>query len=123
YSTRVATSGNDELARLADSFNRMVSEVGAAHAELEVQTEGAQATAEQLDQSNGELAAALADLEEREAQFRVLADTIPHLSWMAHADGGIFWCNERWHAYTGARPEDVEGWGWKSVDDPALLPL
>lgn len=123
YSARVAVVGDDELVRLADSFNRMASEVGAAHAQLEVQTEEAEATAEQLDRSNGELAAALADLEEREAQFRVLADTIPHLSWMARADGTVFWCNDRWHSYTGAGPDEVAGWGWKSVHDPALLPV
>jgi PAS domain S-box-containing protein len=121
YGARVAATGDDELVRLADSFNRMVSEVGTAHAELEVQTEEAQATAEMLDRSNGELAAALADLEERETQFRVLADTIPHLSWMAHADGSIFWCNDRWHSYTGASPDEVADWGWRSVADRAML--
>lgn len=122
YGTRVTLNGDNELVSLANSFNHMASEVGAAHAALEVQTEEAQETAEQLDQSNVELAAALAHLEEREAQFRVLANTIPHLSWMAHADGRMFWCNERWHAYTGARPDEVNGWGWNSVADPAVLP-
>ncbi len=122
YDTRVSVDGDSELVRLASSFNRMAAEVGAAHSELEVQTEEAQATAEQLDRSNAELAAALAHLEEQEAQFRVLADTIPHLSWMARADGTVFWCNERWHAYTGALPEEVEGWGWRSLGDPAVLP-
>ncbi|MHB1225270.1 MAG: sensor histidine kinase [Gemmatimonadaceae bacterium] len=120
YGARVVATGDDELVRLANSFNRMVSEVGTAHAELEVQTEEAQATAEELDRSNGELAAALADLEERETQFRVLADTIPHLSWMAGADGSIFWCNDRWHSYTGASPDEVRRWGWRSVDAPQM---
>ncbi len=122
YGARVTVKGDSELVRLADSFNYMASEVGTAHAELEIQKEDAQESAEQLDQSNVELAAALAHLEEREAQFRVLADTIPNLSWMANADGRIFWCNERWHTYTGARPDEVNGWGWKSVGDPAVLP-
>ncbi|MEP6714511.1 MAG: PAS domain S-box protein [Terriglobia bacterium] len=59
---------------------------------------------------------------ESEYQFRALADSIPQLAWMAHPDGHIFWYNRRWYEYTGATPEDMEGWGWQSVNDPAALP-
>ena len=38
YETRVQPRGGDELKRLAASFNRMVEEVGASRAELEMQT-------------------------------------------------------------------------------------
>jgi two-component system, sensor histidine kinase len=64
--------------------------------------------------------AELASLSEK--KFRLLADAIPHLAWIARADGYIYWYNERFYQYTGATPEQVEGWGWKSVHDPDVLP-
>ena len=54
--------------------------------------------------------------------FRLLADNLPTLCWMANADGYIFWYNRRWHEYCGTTPEQIEGWGWQSVHDPAVLP-
>ncbi len=60
-------------------------------------------------------------LAESERQFRTLADSIPHLAWMANADGHIFWYNQRWYDYTGTTLEEMAGWGWKSVHDPSLL--
>jgi diguanylate cyclase (GGDEF)-like protein/PAS domain S-box-containing protein len=63
-----------------------------------------------------------AALRSSENQFRTMANTIPQLAWMAHADGFIFWYNRRWHEYTGTTPEQMEGWGWQSVHDPDLLP-
>ncbi len=62
------------------------------------------------------------EIETREQQFRVLADSIPHLAWMANPDGGIFWYNRRWYEYTGATFEQMKGWGWQSVHDPESLP-
>ena len=62
------------------------------------------------------------DLQASEAKFRQLANTIPQLAWMARADGSIFWYNDRWYAYTGTVPEDMEGWGWQRVHDPSVLP-
>ncbi|HXA51803.1 MAG TPA: PAS domain-containing protein [Candidatus Acidoferrum sp.] len=61
-------------------------------------------------------------LEESERQFRTLADSIPHLAWMANSDGHIFWYNRRWYEYTGTRPGEMEGWGWQKVHDPDVLP-
>ena len=45
-------------------------------------------------------------------------------SWLGspEPDGYIYWYNERWYAYTGTTPEQMEGWGWQSVHDPAVLP-
>ena len=57
-----------------------------------------------------------------EKQFETLANAIPHLSWIANADGWIFWYNQRWYQYTGTTPEDMKGWGWQSVHDPDVLP-
>ena len=63
-----------------------------------------------------------AALRESEDRFRTMADSIPQLAWMAHADGFIFWYNQRWYDYTGKTPEEMEGWGWQSVHDPTVLP-
>src|SRR5262249_30290453 len=38
-------------------------------------------------------------LQEREEQFRTLANSIPQLVWMANSDGWIVWYNERWYHY------------------------
>ncbi|HVC90791.1 MAG TPA: PAS domain-containing protein [Acidobacteriaceae bacterium] len=62
------------------------------------------------------------EIETREQQFRVLADSIPQLAWMANPDGSIFWYNRRWYEYTGTTFEQMEGWGWQTVHDPELLP-
>ncbi|MEP6765085.1 MAG: CheR family methyltransferase [Gemmatimonadaceae bacterium] len=57
-----------------------------------------------------------------ERRFRQLAETIPHLAWMADSTGSIFWYNQRWYDYTGTKFEDMQGWGWTRVHDPELLP-
>lgn len=63
-----------------------------------------------------------AALRASEEQFRTLANAIPQLCWMARGDGWIYWYNQRWHDYTGMTPEQMEGWGWRSVHDPEMLP-
>jgi PAS domain S-box-containing protein len=47
---------------------------------------------------------------------------MPQLASMVRADGFILWYNQRWYDYTGMTPEQMEGWGWQSVHDPAVLP-
>lgn len=61
-------------------------------------------------------------VEERELQFRTLAETIPHLAWMADTTGHIFWYNRRWYDYTGTTLDQMKGWGWQTLHDPAILP-
>ncbi len=61
-------------------------------------------------------------LRQSEEQFRALANAMPQLVWMANPDGWIFWYNQRWYEYTGTTPEQMEGWGWQCVHDPAVLP-
>jgi PAS domain S-box-containing protein len=63
-----------------------------------------------------------AALAESERQLRTLADAIPTLAWTARADGYIDWYNARWYEYTGTTPEQMAGWGWQAVHDPAVLP-
>jgi diguanylate cyclase (GGDEF)-like protein/PAS domain S-box-containing protein len=62
---------------------------------------------------------ALRDSEER---FRAMANSIPQMAWLARADGFIFWYNQRWYDFFGTTPEQLEGWGWQSAHDPAVLP-
>ncbi len=55
-------------------------------------------------------------------EFRLIADYIPTLCWIARGDGYIYWYNRRWHDYCGSTPDAMEGWGWQSVHDPLKLP-
>ncbi|MGI4832098.1 MAG: PAS domain-containing protein [Janthinobacterium lividum] len=57
-------------------------------------------------------------LAEREAEFATLADNMAQLSWMARADGHIYWYNKRWYDYTGTDLAEMEGWGWEKVHHP-----
>lgn len=61
-------------------------------------------------------------LKESEHLFRALANSIPNLTWMARPDGWIYWYNDQWYEYTGTTPEQMQGWGWQDVHDPACLP-
>lgn len=61
-------------------------------------------------------------LRESEERFRMMADNIQNLAWIAQPDGYIYWYNKRWYDYTGTTPQDMEGWGWQSVHDPHELP-
>ena len=54
--------------------------------------------------------------------FGTLANGIPTLCWMAQPDGHVYWYNQRWYNYTGTSPDEMAGWGWQSVHDPAVLP-
>jgi PAS domain S-box-containing protein len=55
-------------------------------------------------------------------EFRLVAENIPTLCWIARGDGYIFWYNRRWHDYCGSTPQTMEGWGWQDVHDPEQLP-
>ncbi len=65
--------------------------------------------------------AAQATLDEREEEFRALADNISQLAWMAHPDGAIYWYNRRWFDYTGTTLQNMLGWGWTEVHDPTYV--
>jgi PAS domain S-box-containing protein len=62
------------------------------------------------------------EIQEVNRWLRVLADSLPQLAWTARPDGFITWFNRRCYEYTGATREQLEGWGWQSVHDPAALP-
>jgi PAS domain S-box-containing protein len=95
FNLRAPQAGDsDEVAALVQSFNEMLQEIQVRDSELQ----------------------------ERERQFRTLADSIPQMAWMAEASGDLFWYNHRWFEYTGTTPEQMEGWGWQTVHDPQKLP-
>jgi len=57
-------------------------------------------------------------LRQSEEQFRTLANSIPQLAWMADAQGSIFWYNQRWYDYIGLGEDQIERWGWTSLQHP-----
>jgi PAS domain S-box-containing protein len=61
-------------------------------------------------------------VEESERQFRTLAETIPHLAWMADETGHIFWYNRRWYDFTGTTAEEMQISGWEKFHSPEVLP-
>ncbi|WP_217179251.1 PAS domain S-box protein [Gillisia limnaea] len=57
-------------------------------------------------------------IEASEEQFRLFADSIQNLAWIANADGWIYWYNQQWYDYTGTTVEEMQGWGWEKVHHP-----
>jgi len=57
-------------------------------------------------------------LREREREFRTLAETIPQLVWITDNAGAAYWYNQRYYDYTGAKPAELEGFGWQRVHHP-----
>lgn len=53
--------------------------------------------------------------------FQLFGTRQPALGWIADATGYIYWYNQAWYDYTGTSPEQMNGWGWQSVHDPAVL--
>jgi PAS domain S-box-containing protein len=68
-----------------------------------------------------DLSRLLANAEASERQFRELVENLPDLAWTARPDGFIDYYNRRWYEYTGTTPDQVLGWGWKSILDPSKL--
>jgi two-component system cell cycle sensor histidine kinase/response regulator CckA len=59
-----------------------------------------------------------AALRESEANFRVLADTVPQVVWVARADGTHVYFNQHWMAYTGLTLEHSLQHGWSECLHP-----
>jgi PAS domain S-box-containing protein len=53
-----------------------------------------------------------------EQRFKTLANTIPNMAWMAHANGDVYWYNDRWMEYSGLTMEEMTGWGWSKLHHP-----
>lgn len=59
-----------------------------------------------------------AALRKSEEQFRVFANNIQNLAWMAEPQGQIFWYNQQWFDYTDTTLEEMKGTGWVKVHHP-----
>jgi PAS domain S-box-containing protein len=58
--------------------------------------------------------------QENEAHFRLVANTLPQLAWIANEQGEVYWVNDRWQAYVGRSLEEVvEEGGITALHDPA----
>ncbi|MBP6311780.1 MAG: PAS domain S-box protein [Flavobacteriales bacterium] len=57
-------------------------------------------------------------MRESEERFRLLADNIAQLAWIAEPNGDIHWYNKRWFDYSGTTPEEMDGWGWTKIHHP-----
>jgi PAS domain S-box-containing protein len=77
-----------------------------------------QRAARALRESEERFLSAERALRESEEGFRILANSIPQLAWMADAEGWIFWYNDRWYEYTGRTLEESVGWRWTAVHHP-----
>lgn len=66
----------------------------------------------------GALERAREKLAESEQRFKMMADNISQLAWIADAEGNLFWYNKRWFDYTGTTLEEMQGWGWTRVHHP-----
>lgn len=58
------------------------------------------------------------ELQESEAQFRTVANSIPQLAWTAAPNGEIVWYSDRWYEYTGVSRSETNGSTWKTRVDP-----
>jgi PAS domain S-box-containing protein len=69
----------------------------------------------------GEARRVQAQLEDSEQRFRLLADNISQLAWIADPSGWLFWYNRRWFEYTGTDIDHMRRWGWSKVHHPDHL--
>jgi PAS domain S-box-containing protein len=58
-------------------------------------------------------------IQESEERFRMLADHMSQMAYMADARGMITWVNRRWIDYTGLDVDQMNNGGWGRVVDPA----
>jgi PAS domain S-box-containing protein len=58
------------------------------------------------------------DLQLSEERYRLLANNIPQLVWMARYDGFIEYVNQRWSEYTGLSWQEASGWNWQQALHP-----
>jgi diguanylate cyclase (GGDEF)-like protein/PAS domain S-box-containing protein len=83
-------------------------------------TRGAARRRQPPDQSSPGQLVALRGGDITERSFREIAESIPHIVWLAGPDGATRYFNRLGTDYTGLEPDAYYGWGWVSlvhVDD------
>ena len=58
---------------------------------------------------------------EREAQFRIFAETMPNHVWTSPPDGLLDWFNEQTYKYSGVKHGELDGHGWARIVHPEDL--
>jgi PAS domain S-box-containing protein len=61
----------------------------------------------------------MAHFQDADSQFRILAETLPELVWTTDPDGYHDYFNRRWYDFSGLKPHQALGEGWRSVLHPA----
>ncbi|MGZ4690849.1 MAG: EAL domain-containing protein [Acidimicrobiia bacterium] len=54
----------------------------------------------------------------RTTPFELVAESIPHMVWVAGSDGSTEYFNQQGRDYTGLTVEQTSGWGWLNVVHP-----
>ena len=90
YAVRANKHSHDELGVLTDAFNSMLDRIESVHSSLA----------------------------DSEARFRLLADNMAQLAWIADEQGNGLWYNKRWYDYTGTTLDEMQHRGWEKVHDP-----
>ena len=63
-------------------------------------------------------------IEESEKQFRMMAETIPEIAWVASPDSPYSFYNKRFYEYTGMSIEQSKkDWKWKSIVHPDMFAM
>lgn len=58
------------------------------------------------------------ELEAKEARWRALAESVPHLIWTCRGDGAVEYLSPQWCAYTGVMAARQSGYRWLSAIHP-----
>lgn len=86
---------------------------------LEEKTLQLQQTNRELERDIAERKAVEATLREREAELRLLTETIPHIVWITRGDGAHTHFNQRWLDHTGLTLGQSLDTGWIEAIHPA----
>jgi PAS domain S-box-containing protein len=57
-------------------------------------------------------------LEQRDAEFRVLTEVVPQIIWICQPDGRVTYMNPQWTAYTGLGVDESSGYNWFKAFHP-----
>jgi PAS domain S-box-containing protein len=106
--------------RLSRSVERLVETAGAVLGGEAVPRVGGQVT--EVERVEAALLHAGAELREREALFRTMADSAPVGVWVSDAERGCTYVNRAWYELTGREPGAALGFGWLDSVHPEDRP-